>query len=356
MLTDGSYDASGSQNVLGASLEIKAKENDRYYLFFRPSVSYSTESVNTANRSASSSEGTQLNSSEATTSSSSGKIFTNGGIYAGLKELGKKHRSVTLGVEYDFYDIDKTSHEVSLIDAAGVKTGKDLFYGSDIRNFDGGIRLSYSEPLADKWIAAATFLSRYSMKTDIRNASNPDGTLNDYYSSSVYNTYFNEQGSLTVQYGNDTSQVQFGVKIDAAQNIIRSRSMGVENITGKGDWLINWAPFLSYDYVKETFNLQAGYYGTSNQPSSASIMPTLNIADTDNSRKHLSEAIIHARTVYGSEQQQQGDLLFCQHVHGRNDDDPEHSVCKLDGRCGYQIRCAGKCAEAAKSGIHGHIL
>ena len=130
-------------------MEIKAKENDKYYLFFRPSVSYSTESVNTANRSASSSEGTQLNSSEATTSSSSGKIFTNGGIYAGLKDLGKKHRSVTLGVEYDFYDIDKTSHEVSLIDAAGVKTGKDLFYGSDIRNFDGGIRLSYSEPLAD---------------------------------------------------------------------------------------------------------------------------------------------------------------------------------------------------------------
>lgn len=279
VLTDGSYDGTGSQNVLGASVEIKAKENDRYYLFIRPSVSYTTESINTANRSVSSSEGTKLNSSESTTSSSSGKIFTNGGIYAGLKELGKKHRSLTLGVEYDYYDIDKTSHEVSLIDAAGVKTGKDLLYGTDMKNFDGGVRLSYSEPLADKWIAAATFLSRYSVKTDIRNASNPDGTLNDYYSSSVHNRYFNEQGSLTVQYGNDTSQVQFGVKVDAAQNIIRSRSMGVENITGKGDWLINWAPFLSYDYAKETFNLQAGYYGTSNQPSSASIMPTLNIAD-----------------------------------------------------------------------------
>ena len=38
VLTDGDYDATGNQNVINASVEIKAKENDRYYLIVRPDV------------------------------------------------------------------------------------------------------------------------------------------------------------------------------------------------------------------------------------------------------------------------------------------------------------------------------
>ena len=279
VLTESSYNADGSQNVVSGSLEIKAKENEKYYLYIRPGVSFTTESVNSSNNSYTSSEGIQMNSSEASSSSSSGTINTDGGIYAGLKELGKKNRSVTVGIEYGFYNTDKNSHEVSLVDAAGLLNSKDLFYNTGIRNFSGGLRLNYSEPLSKRWTAAATVLSRAFRNTDIRNATNPDGTHNEYYSSSTDNLYLSERGAMTVQYSNDTSTVQFGVRVETVQNEIKAKSMGVETITGKGEWLTNWAPFLSYEYEKGTNMIQAGYYGQSGQPSASAITPALNISN-----------------------------------------------------------------------------
>lgn len=279
VLTEGSYDAEGRQNTIGGSVEIKAKENEKYYLNIRPSIGYSTESVNTANTSATSSEGVQMNSSEAVTSARSGRIYSNGGLYAGLKELGKKNRSLSIGLEYDYSSTDKTSHEISTVRAADAVTAKDLFYKTDMNSFYGGIRLNYSEPLSDRWTAGASVLSRYMKNTDIKDASDPDGTHNEYYSTSTDNNYLSERGELTLQYSNDTSTVQFGVRMETVQNEIKAKSMGTETVTGKGEWLTNWAPFLSYYYEKESNMIQVGYYGMASQPSSTNITPALNISN-----------------------------------------------------------------------------
>ena len=279
VLTEGSYDAEGRQNTIGGSVEIKAKENEKYYLNIRPSIGYSTESVNTANTSATSSEGVQMNSSEAVTSARSGRIYSNGGLYAGLKKLGKKNRSLSIGLEYDYYGTDKTSHEISTVRAADAVTAKDLFYKTDMNSFYGGIRLNYSEPLSDRWTAGASVLSRYMKNTDIKDASDPDGTHNEYYSTSTDNNYLSERGELTLQYSNDTSTVQFGVRMETVQNEVKAKSMGTETVTGKGEWLTNWAPFLSYYYEKESNRIQVGYYGMASQPSSTNITPALNISN-----------------------------------------------------------------------------
>ncbi len=279
VLTEGSYDAEGRQNTIGGSVEIKAKENEKYYLNIRPSIGYSTESVNTANTSATSSEGVQMNSSEAVTSARSGRIYSNGGLYAGLKELGKKNRSLSIGLEYDYSGTDKTSHETSTVRAADAVTAKDLFYKTDMNSFYGGIRLNYSEPLSDRWTAGASVLSRYMKNTDIKDASDPDGTHNEYYSTSTDNNYLSERGELTLQYSNDTSTVQFGVRMETVQNEVKAKSMGTETVTGKGEWLTNWAPFLSYYYEKESNMIQVGYYGMASQPSSTNITPALNISN-----------------------------------------------------------------------------
>ena len=279
VLTEGSYDTEGRQNTIGGSVEIKAKENEKYYLNIRPSIGYSTESVNTANTSATSSEGVQMNSSEAVTSARSGRIYSNGGLYAGLKELGKKNRSLSIGLEYDYSGTDKTSHEISTVRAADAVTAKDLFYNTDMNSFYGGIRLNYSEPLSDRWTAGASVLSRYMKNTDIKDASDPDGTHNEYYSTSTDNNYLSERGELTLQYSNDTSTVQFGVRMETVQNEVKAKSMGTETVTGKGEWLTNWAPFLSYYYEKESNMIQVGYYGMASQPSSTNITPALNISN-----------------------------------------------------------------------------
>ena len=279
VLTDGSYDATGSQNQVSASMEIKAKENDKYYLYVMPSVGYSSESVSAFNKSLTSSEGSQINSSEASTVSSGNSVFTNNSVFFGLKELGKKHRSFSFGAQYSLNRSDKNSHEITALNSLEQGSIKDLLYDSDLNSTSGGISMTYSEPLAKRWIAEIGAQSRFYLNKNFRNATNPDGTYNDYYSSMSDNRYISNRGALTVQYGNDTTTVQFGAMADIVQNEVRARSMGVETITGKGEWLVNVSPFVYYSYEKEGIDLSVYYSGMENRPSATSMTPSLNISD-----------------------------------------------------------------------------
>ena len=280
ILTESSYQATGNQNNLGASIEIQAKENENHHFYFSPTVGYVTENVNTSDNSVTgNSRNEPINTSESATTATSGKIYSKGGLYAGLMNMGKKNRNISLGAEYDFYDTDRKSHESSIVKATDMTSSKDLFYDSDMQNLSSGLRLTYSEPLSEKWTAGMTVLSRYYKNKDIRNATNPDGTYNDYYSSASDSRYLNEKGYLTVQYSNDTTTVQFGLTADATLNEIRSKSMGVETVTGKGEWLTNWSPFASFEYEKGNTGIYASYTGLSSQPSGSYMIPALNISN-----------------------------------------------------------------------------
>ena len=279
VLTDGSYDAAGSQNTVSASMEIKSKENDKYYLYIMPSVSYSAESVNSSNISASSSEGTEINSSEASAVSSGKGLNTVGSVYFGLKELGKKGRSLYTGAQYALNTSDKNSHEMSVLNSLGQNSVKDLFYNTDMHNTSAGVSMTYSEPIGKKWAAEIGAQSKFYWNTNLRNATNPDGTYNDYYSSSSDNRYISNRGVLTFQYGNDTTTVHFGVMVDAVQNEVKAKSMGVETVTGKGEWLVNASPFVYYNYEKDGIDLGVYYTGMEGRPSATSMLPSLNISN-----------------------------------------------------------------------------
>ena len=279
VLTDGSYDAAGSQNTVSASMEIKSKENDKYYLYIMPSVSYSAESVNSSNISASSSEGTEINSSEASAVSSGKGLNTVGSVYFGLKELGKKGRSLYTGAQYALNTSDKNSHEMSVLNSLGQNSVKDLFYNSDLNNTSAVVSVNYSEPIGKKWAAEIGAQSKFYRNTNLRNATNPDGTYNDYYSSSSDNRYISNRGALTFQYGNDTTTVHFGVMVDAVQNEVKAKSMGVETVTGKGEWLVNASPFVYYNYEKDGIDLGVYYTGMEGRPSATSMLPSLNISN-----------------------------------------------------------------------------
>ena len=279
VLTDGSYDATGNQNQVSASMEIKSKENDKYYLYILPSVSYSTEAVNSSNISTTSSDGSQMNTSEASTVSSGNNFATNGSVYFGLKELGKKHRSLYFGAQYSLNTSEKNSHEVSVLNNLGQSSTKDLFYDSSLNSTTAGASMTYSEPLAEKWTAEIGAQTRYYRNKNLRDAVNPDGTYNDYYSSLSDSRYLSNRGALTVQYSNDTTTVIFGAMADVVQNEVRAKSMGVETTTGKGEWLVNVSPFLYYSYEKEGIDLSVYYTGMENRPSATSLTPSLNISN-----------------------------------------------------------------------------
>ena len=284
LLTKSSYNAKGHEDEVWAMAEIKDLDNEKYYFSFKPNFGYTTASLATTRASASTSGDSQMNSSESSTALTSDKIHTHGLIYGGLKNLGKENRNVVLGFDYNFFDINKLSHESSLIQTPASTILKDITYNGDNKNLVGTLRLNYSEPITDKWIARMSLISTYMLADNISNASNPDGTHNEFYSSQMRNIYNSEMGMLTFQYSNERHTAQFGATIEGVQNEVKAKSIGIETTAGKGKWLTNWAPYLNYYYTKDYTSLQAGYNGATQILSPSSITPSLNISNLNQIR------------------------------------------------------------------------
>ena len=279
VMTNGVYNATGHQNSVNAAIELNAQRNKKYYLYFTPTIAFARDAVNKFNSSVTTSEDTEMNSSESTTSSSGDYINSNANFTFGLKQLGKPKRTFSISGAYTLDFADKNSHETSYIRSTSAYTSKDLFYKTDMNNISANAMISYSEPLHDKWVAQARFSSNFILGKNIVDATNADGTNNDYYSSFTNNRYFNERGHLTVEYSHNASTLQFGLQADAVMSEITSKSMGITTTTGKNEWLLNWTPFIYYLYNKNGINVYVTYSGYSNNSSGSSITPALNISN-----------------------------------------------------------------------------
>lgn len=71
-----------------------------------------------------------------------------------------------------------------------------------------------------------------------------------------------------MQYKNDTTDVQFGVSCEVYKNETLSNSLGTVSETGKGDWRVDWAPFLNYQYNAGRNRISIYYAGTGRQVES----------------------------------------------------------------------------------------
>ena len=279
LVTANSYAADGIQNNIDGSVRIVSKKNDKYHLSFAPTIGYVEERI-TASNASSTSEGDKiLNTSQSSVFSESKEVYARAHLYGGFKKLGKERRTLSGGLNFGLSDKGKDTKEYSEVSISDNKTIKDLTYAGDISRFNIGGHITYSEPIAEKWTIQASVNSDYSENGNTRKAFNADNSRNDYYSSFSYTRYMSETGSVAAQWSNDTSNVQFGLTATAVLNEVKAKSLGVETITGEGEWLMNWAPYLSYEYEKNATNIFAGYYGYSSAPSSSLITPALDISD-----------------------------------------------------------------------------
>ena len=279
ILTDGEYNASGTQNKVVGTFNINSKKNDKYHFSFRQSVNFGTESIASGNSSVTTSEAETINSSVSSSSSSARKFDAQGMLYGGLKKLGKEGRTLSANMFYTIGNTDKDIKELSEVDIRGVKTIKDLTYKADRKNLSFQGSVTYSEPLAEKWRLQAAAGSGYTSSVYNKDAYNPDGSSNGYYSSLSDNRYLENVGMLVTEWGNDTANVQFGVRAVLTKNEVRAKSLGIETVTGKDEWLFNWSPFASFEYEKNTTSLYATYYGYEQQPSSSLLNPALDISN-----------------------------------------------------------------------------
>ena len=279
LYTDASYDGLGHDNSISVNMEIEKKDTKKFMVDFAPSVKFSRTDVTSSNMSRTFSSDADLNSSTSEVFSTSDNLTVAGWLSAGIKDLGKKKRSLTMNGGYSFAGADGTRKEFSEVIYGGSGTVKDLLYDNKMRKDYFTADLSYVEPFGKSWSLLARLSTQYIIQSTDKNAFNADGTANDYYTSFTHSRYVDDGGRLLLQYNNDTLRVQVGAMANILLNEVKAKSLGVETITGKGEWLTKFSPYASMRYRRDSYTIDLQYNGYSRQLSGSSITPNLDISN-----------------------------------------------------------------------------
>ena len=299
LLTDTENKSFVTGDIVKLNFELKNTDRKRFLVDFSPTFRYTGGKTERYNDNASYQKdgGLRLNSSSSSNYGESSQFMHNANYTFGIKELGgNKRRTVTLSGSYSLTDYDADSREFSqtFLQDPVYPVTRDLFYVTDNRNFSGNARLSYNEPLAERWTLSATVNSYGSWRNNGKDAYgraagqpgfNPsvvdkkDYTQhNDYYSSFTKNRYIYFNESVQFQYMKDQLSLQLGAQMQETLNETSARTLGVETETGLGEWLVDWNPYFNFRWMKQQNSFNISYSGRAARPSAARQMPVLDIS------------------------------------------------------------------------------
>ena len=171
---------------------------------------------------------------------------------------------------------------------------RDLFYATGTRNYSATARLSYVEPLAEKWTLSLNlngngYWRNYGKDAFERSAGQAgfnasvidkkDYTRkNEFYSSATDNRYIYIYEILQLQYKKNATSLQFGAQMQETLNETRARSLGRDTETGLGEWLLDWSPYFNFRWAKQQTSFNLSYSGRSTRPSATLQLPVLDIS------------------------------------------------------------------------------
>lgn len=271
----------GNLDKFSVRAEFKKKNRKKTSLYFRPSFTwYDHNSTSTVNsRSLMGEE--KRNSSGSNSFSRIRGVSTAGNLTTGINKLGKDRRALTLDVDYKLSSNDGNSTEYSktTFASSGNEDIRDLTYDNNGSYSDISGSVNYVEPFGKNWALAATVSSRYSVRKSTSDASNADGSANDYYSSVSDNYYFSNVGQILAQYNKGKTNVQFGGQARLYKNENYARSFGLDTKTGVDEWQTTLSPFVNVRYSDKNNNVYFRLSSRTARPSSASIVPTFNIVN-----------------------------------------------------------------------------
>lgn len=271
----------GNLDKFSVSAEFKKKNRKKTSLYFRPSFTwYDHNSTSTVNsRSLMGEE--ERNSSGSNSFSRRRGVSTAGNLNTGINKLGKDRRALTLDVDYKLSSNDGNSTEYSktTFASSGNEDIRDLTYDNNGSYSDISGSVNYVEPFGKNWALAATVSSRYSVRKSTSEASNADGSANDYYSSVSDNYYFSNVGQILAQYNKGKTNLQLGGQARLYKNENYARSFGLDTKTGVDEWQTTFSPFVNVRYSDKNNNVYFRLSSRTARPSSASIVPTFNIVN-----------------------------------------------------------------------------
>ena len=272
---------SGKQfaNALNTNVEFK-KEKGMVWFHFTPSFRFNKIDETGTGSSETYRTGTFVNSSDNTSHRLSSSNNTRLKADVTFRELGgKTNRNLRFDFNVNYGGTGEESDESSVLKTAGGLNSYAMRYLSDSKSYGFGGSVQYTEPIGDKWTLSASAELDWAKYNKNRDAFDADGK-NDYYSSVSNNHYLTQLYGVTAQYKfGEGSWFTFGGRVSGIMNETYSKSFGIEDYTGKGEW--NWfvTPNMRFQYSKgnDRFSLYASGYGQ--RPNSSRMLPVLNISD-----------------------------------------------------------------------------
>jgi len=182
-----------------------------------------------------------------------------GMVSGGIKGMGKEGRSLNASANLRLSGMDGAESESSVTEYAtsAQSISRSLNYGLENNGVYFFGSLTYVEPVSKFWSSQLRITSRANSVKSTKDAFNPDGSANYYYTSAYDETYLSEEGSLLLQYAQGRRNLHIGASLKTVLQDIRSTSLGVQSRTGKGDWKRNLSPYIYYSSGKSGINVSA---------------------------------------------------------------------------------------------------
>ena len=256
------------------------KEKGKVWFHVRPSVGFSKQFGTKAGSSETLREGNFVNSSE--NSSQSSSLSKNAGLQGDItfRELwGKENRTLRLNFHTRYTSGNGDSEEISSLTTSAGTELRNMNYNSESFNqrILGGIR--YTEPIGKKFTLSASANVYWYRNGNVRDAFDEAG-LNDYYSSKTLSHSWNQVYEVTGQYKfTDKTWLTLGGTVSGILNETYSKSYGIEETTGKGEWSWLVTPQFRFQYSNDLDRIQIAASGTSYQPAVSRMLPVLNITN-----------------------------------------------------------------------------
>ena len=266
-------------NVFRTNLELQ-KEKGKVWFHIRPEFSYERTDARRTGSSEVSRAGAFVNRSDNASRNLSTERSAGLSTNVTFRDLwSKKGRNITLDLYTDYDTSTGVEDETTALTMAGGTQSRAMRYDSDGFNTSLNGTLVYAEPLGEKWQLSTTAAVSRSWSESVRDAFDAGGR-NDYYSSESRTDYIRQRYNVRVQYKiNPACTITLGGSVNGTLNEVYSKSYGIEDVTGKGEWLWFVTPDARVQFNKGNDRVNLTASGSTTRPAASRMLPVLSTAD-----------------------------------------------------------------------------
>ena len=278
LVTESGNTSLNTGNSVSAALELSNLDKSRINFRFEPKFSFSKGSTSSASESESQQGGVAQNDSRSQNSSNTSNLSTSGMVKLATSHDNKQYFTVT--ANYSFGVNDGDSRVISQTNTLAGSIVKNLLYDNGGRNASLTLDGQYSAQIAEKLKLKMDYKWTTTGSSSSRDAFNPDGSENDYYTSWSKNRYNQHKLITTLQHAfKGTNFYTLGFSTSASLNETEARSLGVTTQTGIGDWKWAFAPEGQISYSENNSRLSASVSSSAIRPSNGNMSQLLDISN-----------------------------------------------------------------------------